>query len=121
MNGSKIWMKGKTNYVTFLDFTKAFDTVNHSILLHKLSCHGVSDHSLKWFESYLLGRKQKCQINDSLSSTKQIPCGIPQGSILGPSLFIIYINDLPESVKFSNARMYADDTNITTSGSSLKS
>lgn len=112
---------GWTNCVTLLDFTKAFDTVNHSILLRKLSYYGIADISVKWFESYLANRKQRCSINNTLSTKKNISIGIPQGSILGPLLFILYINDLPNSVKFSNVRMYADDTSLTTRGESQKS
>lgn len=107
------------NSVLFLDLSKAFDTVNHSILLHKLSLYGVDDNALRWFTSYLTDRKQQCYVNSKLSSQQTINCGVPQGSILGPLLFLIYINDLPHCLQHSNARMYADDTNITTSGKSL--
>ena len=111
--------KGLINCVTLLDFSKAFDTVDHTTLLHKLSLYGVAENSLAWFKSYLTNRQQRSFVNGQLSSFKPLTCGVPQGSILGPLLFLIYINDLPNSLQFSTPRMYADDTNITTSGKSL--
>lgn len=111
---------GKFNSVVFLDLSKAFDTVDHSILIQKLRLYGLSVQTLKWFESYLTDRTQCCSINGHFSSFKKIKCGVPQGSILGPLLFLIYINDLPNCVHHSKPRMYADDTNLTTSGRSLK-
>lgn len=110
----------KFNSVVFLDLSKAFDTVDHSVLLQKLRLYGLSAPTLKWFESYLTDRTQCCFTSGCLSSFKKIKCGVPQGSILGPLLFLIYINDLPHCVQHSKPRMYADDTNITTSGRSLK-
>lgn len=111
--------QGKLNSVVFLDLSKAFDTVNHSILLKKLSHYGLHTETVKWFNSYLTDRNQQCLVNGHLSSPKIIKCGVPQGSILGPLLFLIYINDLPNCLKHSNARMFADDTNITTTSKSI--
>ena len=74
---------------------------------------------MKWFNSYLSERKQQCWVNGHLSSPKTIKCGVPQGSILGPLLFLIYINDLPNCLKHSNPRMFADDTNITAISKSI--
>ena len=110
---------GQINSVVFLDLSKAFDTVDHLILLRKLSLYGSSDSTIKWFQSYLTNRTQCCAVNGHLSSNRKIKCGVPQGSILGPLLFLLYINDLPQCLKFSRPRMYADDTNITVSDKSL--
>ena len=95
--------KGLLNGVIFIDLKKAFDTIDHAILY---------DGALLWFRSYLTDRKQKCYVNGNLSSTLTINCGVPQGSILGPLLFLIYINDLPNCLNEGSPRMYADDTNI---------
>ena len=104
---------GKMNGVVFLDIKKAFDSINHGILLNKMKkCFGISSIELKWFESYLFNREQQCSINEQLSSKKTITCGVPQGSILGPLLFLLYINDLPECLRSTTPCMYADDTQI---------
>ena len=105
--------KGHVNAVVFLDLKKAFDTVDHTILLSKLEACGVKGSEHAWFKSYLNLRTQKCFVNGSLSDSKSLAFGIPQGTILGPLLFIIYINDLPNCLEFSVPQMYADDTNLT--------
>ncbi|CAB3986869.1 Hypothetical predicted protein [Paramuricea clavata] len=104
---------GKLNGVVFIDIKKAFDSINHRILLNKTNEQfGIFGVELKWFESYLTNREQQCNVNGELSSNKIITCGVPQGSILGPLLFLLYINDLPDCLKSTNPCMYADDTQI---------
>ena len=107
------------NGVLFLDLKKAFDTVDHVILLKKLNCYGVDDRALAWFRSYLEDRQQVCYVNGVTSSMASITCGVPQGSILGPLLFLVYVNDFPKSLDYEMARLFADDTNLTFSGCSL--
>lgn len=97
----------------FMDLSKAFDTLDHSILLHKLSYYGVTDSALHWFTSYLSDRVQYVDFLGTCSSTKNIHVGVPQGSILGPLLFLIYINDLNCASSYFNFIFYADDTTIT--------
>jgi hypothetical protein len=96
----------------FLDLSKAFDTLNHEILLAKLQHYGINGLTLKWIKSYLMGRKQFVQIKESRSSEQTIVCGIPQGSILGPLLFILYINDISNASTLTESLIFADDTSI---------
>ena len=106
--------------VVFLDLKKAFDTVDHRILLTKLQYYGLRGSCHEWFTSYLNNRTQTCQINCSMSNPKLVTCGVPQGTILGPLLFLPYINDLPNCLHFSQPRMYADDTSLTYASADLK-
>ena len=96
----------------FLDFSKAFDTVNHKILLEKLYHFGIRDKAYTWLKSYLCDRNQFVSYNGFKSSERTITCGVPQGSILGPLLFLIYINDLSNNCKFARPFLFADDTNL---------
>ena len=102
-----------------IDFSKAFDLVEHPTLLRKLEHYGIRGQALNWFRSYLSDRKQFVSVGSSHSSTKPISFGVPQGSILGPLLFIIYINDLPQISELAKFIMYADDANILIIGNSL--
>jgi hypothetical protein len=103
---------GLLNGVVFLDLKKAFDTIDHSIILQKLQFYGIEKESLKWFQSYLDNRKQMCCVNGYMSNSRSVSCGVPQGSNLGPLLFLIYINDLPNCLSTASPRMFADDTNV---------
>ena len=105
--------RGNLNGVVFIDLKKAFDTIDHEIILRKLTCYGFDTHTLKWFESYLSNRYHKCNVNGHLSNPLPVTCGVPQGSIIGCLLFLIYINDLPSCLSVGSPRMFADDTNIT--------
>ena len=96
----------------FIDLRKAFDTVNHSILLTNIEHYVVRGIALEWFKSYLNNRKQYVYINGETSHLKYITCGVPQGSVLGPLLILIYMNDLPNISKVSHFFLFADDTNI---------
>ena len=105
--------KGNLNIAVFVDFKKAFDTVDHAILLNKLQYYGFIGDELKWIQSYLSNRSHKCFINGVLSNTGIMKCGVPQGSILGSLLFLIFINDLPGRLAHTTPNMYADNTSIT--------
>ena len=96
----------------FVDLEKAFDTVNHQILITKLNHYGIRGIANQWFSSYLSSRKQNVKLGEAKSKLLEINCGVPQGSILGPLLFLIYINDMYLSVKHSTIHHFADDTNL---------
>ena len=103
----------------FIDLEKAFDTVNHRILLSKLNHYGIRGVANKWFSSYLSNRYQRVSLNGIFSSRVPVTCGVPQGSILGPLLFLIYINDMNSAMKFSTTYHFADDTNLLYSHKSI--
>ena len=96
--------------LVLLDLSKAFDSVNHAILLHKLSCIGVFLHAVKWFDSYPSKRSQSVCIGTKMSFSLQITPGVPQGGILSPLLFCIYTNDLPSITQSCNLDSYVDDS-----------
>ena len=103
---------GRLVGLVFIDLKKAFDTVDHDILCEKLQIYGVQQRELFWFRSYLSNRKQFCRVNGVALDIQDVEVGVPQGSCLGPLLFLIYINDLPLAVQGSTVSMYADDTSL---------
>ena len=96
----------------FIDLSKAFDTVDHQILLKKLEYYGTTGNCLKWFENYLKDRQKFISFEHNSTKKATETCGVPQGSILGPLLFLLYVNDLHHSSKILNPIMFADDTNL---------
>jgi hypothetical protein len=111
---------GLVNVACFLDLSKAFDTLNRKKLLTKLEKYGLSKNCIKWFDSYLSNRSQIVVSNSSTSQPNNISVGVPQGTILGPILFIIYLNDLPNAVKDALIVIYADDTTLVTAAFTLQ-
>ena len=106
----------KTVVGLFLDLSKAFDCIDHCILIKKLRFYGIRGSALKWFESYLSNRKQYVSIDNFNSQYKDISVGVPQGSNLGPLLFLIYINDLQFVSDILSVLLFADDTSLVVSG-----
>ena len=104
----------------FVDLQKAFDTVDHTILLNKLNYYGIRGITNNWFKSYLSNRRQYVTINGFKSDVAIMKYGVPQGSVLGPLLFIIYINDLNIAIKYCSTRHFADDTNLLITNNNLK-
>ena len=93
--------RGYVNAVVFLDLKKAFNTVDHEILLTKMNRCGIQGKTLDWFKSYLTNHTQQCSVNGCLPDFTTLKCGVPQGTILCPLLFLIYVNDLPNCLSFS--------------------
>ena len=113
--------KNETTIGVYLDLSKAFDTIDHDILLHKLDYYGFRGIVLDWFRDYLSNRTQYVSYNDNKSDLKTILCGVPQGSILGPLLFILYINDITNTSTLLDFLWFADDTTILYSSSDIVS
>ena len=95
----------------YLDFRKAFDSVPHQRLLGKLKAYGINGKITKWIRNFLVGRKQRVKVNRILSAWAAVISGIPQGSVLGPILFVLFINDLPNMIN-STVHIFADDTKV---------
>ena len=104
----------------FIDLKKAFDTVNHEILLTKLEHYGIRGVINSWFRSYLSDRRQSIEIDKCIPETETIVCGVPQGSVLGPLLFLLYINDIHKSSKEFTFYLFADDTSLTYANDNLR-
>ena len=108
---SRSMAEGKQTDLILLGFSKAFNKVNHPKLLYKLRLHGVQGKVLNWIQSFLIGRSQTVVLEGDSSSEVPVSSGVPQGSVLGPILFLLYINDLPDNVQ-SQVRLFADDTAV---------
>ena len=111
--------KGNTSGVVFIDLSKAFDTLGHSRLLAKLRSYGFEGVESEWFTNYLFGRTQRVKIDDQLSDSYPVNSGVPQGSILGPTLFLIYFIDFPDCLVHCDTIQFADDTVIIISGNNV--
>ena len=103
----------------FIDVKKCFDTIDHDILLKKLKLYGIRESAHLWFSDYLNNRKQYVSANGYTSKTMNISTGVPQGSALGPFLFLIFINDMPQHVNDASCNMFADDNSIYSTGVSV--
>jgi hypothetical protein len=103
---------GETTVAAYVDFSKAFDTVNHDILLRKLTKIGITGKTHDWIANYLTNRMQRTKVNGMISEQRPVTCGVPQGSVMGPLLFLIYINDLVDFLQDTDIGLYADDTVI---------
>ena len=108
---TKMYDRKSSTDIVYLDFAKAFDSVPHKRLILRLKLAGISGRVLRWIEGFLSGRRQRVVLRNGSSHWRQVTSGVPQGSILGPLLFLIYVNDIPELVS-STAKMFADDTKV---------
>lgn len=107
---------GQFTTAVFVDLRKAFDTIDHAILLSKLYAYGIRNRAHDWFTSYLTHRSQRVMVNGSFSNYQYITHGVPQGSVLGPVLFLLYINDVVNIINPETVYLYADDTVLYVSG-----
>ena len=105
--------------MVLIDLQKAFDTIDHSILLEKMSCLGFAGKTIAWYTSYLTNRSFIVNVGKEFSSPDKLSCGVPQGSILGPLLFLLYVNDMPQAVN-SELLLYADDTCLIYMGKNIQ-
>ena len=102
---------GRQTDIIILDFAKAFNRVNHSLLVHKLQCYGIRGSTITWIANFLIDWRQAVVVDGSCSSYARVRSGVPQGSILGHCLLLAYINDLPEKLT-ALSRLFADDTAV---------
>ena len=117
---TEAFSKLKYTLEIFIDLSKAFDTINHNILLEKLKAYGIQSENLTWFSSYLSNRKQFISYEDFKTEMKIVKCDVPQGSILGLLLFLIFVNDLNNSTKVLDPVLFADDTNLFCSDNNIR-
>ena len=106
---------GKLTGAVYVDLSKAFDTVSHAVILERLPSYGIISNELQWFTDYLFERRQYVIFNGTQSDTEYVTCGVPQGSTLGPLLFLIHFNDVDKCLQHSKIIIYADDTVLFTS------
>ena len=102
-----------------IDLQKAFDTIDHSILLEKMTCLGFAESTIAWYKSYVTNRCFIVNVGKDFSSPDELSCGVPQGPILGPLLFLLYVNDMPQAVN-SDILLYADNTCLIYTGKDIK-
>ena len=117
---TETFSQGKYTLGIFLDVSKAFDTVNHNILREKLKAYGIQSENLKWFRSYLSNKKQLILYDDFKTEVKIFKCGVPQGSILEPLLFLIFVNDLSNLTKVLDLVLFTNDTNLFCSDNNIR-